>query len=89
MNDFRYAIRQLVKSPAFTVVAVITLALGIGANSAIFSVIDTVLLRSLPFPNADRLTMIWAPILIIERYFLGRVETGRSPAGAGQAGQAG
>src|SRR3954451_4474077 len=60
MNDFRYAIRQLIKSPAFTVVAVITLALGIGANSAIFSVIDTVLLRSLPFPNADRLTMIWA-----------------------------
>ncbi|HEX4666950.1 MAG TPA: ABC transporter permease [Chthoniobacterales bacterium] len=60
MNDLRYAIRQLIKSPGFTLVAVITLALGIGANSAIFSVIDTVLLRSLPFPNPDRLTMLWA-----------------------------
>ena len=59
MNDLRYAFRQLLKSPAFTLVALATLALGIGANSAIFSVIDTVLLRSLPFPQADRLTMIW------------------------------
>ncbi|MGI8431161.1 MAG: ABC transporter permease, partial [Chthoniobacterales bacterium] len=59
MNDLRYALRQLLKSPAFTLVAIATLALGIGANSAIFSVIDAVLLRSLPFPNADRLAMIW------------------------------
>ncbi len=59
IQDLRYALRQLLKSPAFTLVAIATLALGIGANSAIFSVIDTVLLRSLPFPNADRLTMIW------------------------------
>lgn len=59
MNDFRYALRQLIKSPGFTFVAIVTLALGIGANSAIFSVIDTVLLRTLPFPNPDRLAMIW------------------------------
>ncbi len=60
MSDFRFAFRQLLKSPGFTFVAVLTLALGIGANSAIFSVIDAVLLRPLPFPNADRLTMVWA-----------------------------
>jgi putative ABC transport system permease protein len=60
LHDLRYAFRQLIKSPGFTFVAVLTLALGIGANSAIFSVIDAVLLRSLPFPNADRITMVWA-----------------------------
>jgi putative ABC transport system permease protein len=60
LTDFRYALRQLIKSPGFSLLAIITLALGIGANSAIFSVIETVLLRSLPFPNADRLTMVWA-----------------------------
>jgi putative ABC transport system permease protein len=60
LNDFRYAFRQLIKSPGFSLLAIVTLALGIGANSAIFSVIETVLLRSLPFPNADRLTMVWS-----------------------------
>src|SRR5436190_19478462 len=59
MNDFRYAFRQLWKSPAFSLIAIATLALGIGANTAIFSVMESVLLRPLPFPNADRLVRVY------------------------------
>ena len=59
MNDFKLAFRQLHKSPGFTLVAVLTLALGIGANTAIFSVVEGVLLRPLPCPNAERLVRIY------------------------------
>lgn len=59
VKDLRCALRGLLKAPGFTAVAVITLALGIGANSTIFSVINATVLRKLPFANSERLVLVW------------------------------
>src|SRR2546421_10726402 len=59
MNNLRFALRQLPNAPAFTITAVATVAICLGANLAIFAVIDSILLRPLPFPNADRLVTIY------------------------------
>jgi hypothetical protein len=62
VRDFRYAARSLARSPGFTVVAVAVLALGIGATSAIFSLVSAVWLKPLPFADAERIVALWVDL---------------------------
>ena len=98
-GDLSYAIRSLARSPGFTVAATLTLAVGIGATTAIYSVVDGVLLRPLPFADPDRLVSIWLtdeawrtdPVLASQwdRVPIGRVEydplAGRMPLAASRS----
>src|SRR5688572_9089451 len=59
MNDFKFALRQLLKSPGFTSIAVLTLALGIGVNTAAFSVLNALLLHTVPYPRPDELVRVY------------------------------
>src|SRR5262245_58589059 len=59
LQDLRYGVRMLFKTPGLTFIAVISLALGIGANTAIFSIVNTILIKSLPYNDPDRIVLVW------------------------------
>ena len=58
-SELRYAFRSLAKSPVFASVAVVSMALGIGANTAVFSVVNSILIKPLPYPGSERLVALW------------------------------
>ena len=90
LQDFRYGLRSLWKRPGFTAVAVITLALGIGGNTAVFNSIDAMLLRPFPFPHLDRIVTIWGTVPKRNDNYLARLPrifgTGRSRTAIQPAG---
>src|SRR3954463_4689886 len=59
IQDLRFGLRQLRRTPTFTIAAVVALALGVGATTSVFTLLDRVVLRPLPYPDADRLVMTW------------------------------
>lgn len=65
LQDVRYGLRMLLRNPTFTIVAAGTLALGIAANTAMFSVVDVVLLQPLPYAQADRLAIVWENVNLL------------------------